>query len=418
MSELIDNSRQRVATLTGIIRELHAGAAPGDVKARLAALVRETTSEEIVAMEQQLMTEGMTVEEIKGMCDLHAQVMGDLLDERTLAQLTPGHPVHTFQAENAAIGALVREIRAVLTDLVDGSGSDLAATVARWRALHERLLEVEKHYARKENILFPHLERHGVTGPSQVMWGKDDDIRMLLRTLREALGAEGATRDEWRLVVREIAEPLLEQVEGMIVKEEQILLPMALKKLSPEEWGEIFRDALRFGWCLVEPGRDYAPPPLAAPESTVGEAAAAARAGAAAVPVGVGSLTPAQLAALFRTLPVDLTVVDADDRVVFFSEGEKRIFDRSAAIIGRRVQNCHPPHSVSVVERILADFRSGVRDQAEFWIDFRGRFVHINYFALRDERGVYLGTLEVTQDVSRARSLTGERRLLEEVSAP
>jgi len=120
-----------------------------------------------------------------------------------------------------------------------------------------------------------------------------------------------------------------------------------------------------------------------------------------------------QLIAIFSTLPVDLTFVDANDRVTFFSEGPSRVFARSRAIIGRLVQNCHPPRSVEVVDRILSDFREGRQNVAEFWIQFTGRFVHIRYFAVRSEAGRYLGTLEVTQDVGAIRTLEGERRLLQ-----
>jgi DUF438 domain-containing protein len=126
-----------------------------------------------------------------------------------------------------------------------------------------------------------------------------------------------------------------------------------------------------------------------------------------------GTLALEQLIAIFSTLPVDLTFVDADDRVAFFSEGPNRVFARSRAIIGRKVQNCHPPRSVDVVDRILSDFREGRQNVAEFWIQFMGRFVHIRYFAVRAEDGRYLGTLEVTQDVGSIRALEGERRLLE-----
>jgi hypothetical protein len=133
--------------------------------------------------------------------------------------------------------------------------------------------------------------------------------------------------------------------------------------------------------------------------------------GLVVLPTGAVSLE--QLKAIFATLPVDITFVDAEDRVRFFSEGESRVFARPKAILGRLVQHCHPPSSVDVVERILADFRSGRQSVAEFWIDFKGRFAHIRYFALRDEKGTYLGTLEVTQDLTRERALQGERRLLQ-----
>jgi hypothetical protein len=126
-----------------------------------------------------------------------------------------------------------------------------------------------------------------------------------------------------------------------------------------------------------------------------------------------GALSLEQMTALFATLPVDVTFVDADDRVRFFSEGRDRVFARPKAILGRLVQHCHPPSSVDVVERILSDFHSGRQSVAEFWIDFKGRFVHIRYFAVRDDAGAYLGTLEVTQDLTRERALSGERRLLQ-----
>ncbi|MCL4809279.1 MAG: PAS domain-containing protein, partial [Thermoanaerobaculia bacterium] len=130
-----------------------------------------------------------------------------------------------------------------------------------------------------------------------------------------------------------------------------------------------------------------------------------------------GHLTIEQLQGILEALPVDLTFVDADDRVAFFSEGPDRVFSRTRAILGRRVQHCHPPKSVDVVERILADFRAGTQSVAEFWLELHGRFVHVRYFAVRDAKGAYAGCLEVTQDVTRIRALTGERRLLEYVTA-
>jgi DUF438 domain-containing protein len=189
----------------------------------------------------------------------------------------------------------------------------------------------------------------------------------------------------------------------MIHKEERILLPMSLQTLTQEEWGEIFAQSPEYGWCLVDPGGEYRPP-----ESGMAEVA---EAGAIVFPSG--SVSREQLSAIFATLPVDMTFIDAEDRVRFFTEGRDRIFSRPRAIIGRLVQHCHPPSSVDVVERILADLRSGSQDTAEFWIELRGRFVHIRYFAVRDEEHTYLGTLEVTQDLTKERRLEGERRLLQ-----
>jgi DUF438 domain-containing protein len=336
------------------------------------------------------------------MCDVHSQVLGDLLQEDLRARTTPGHPVHTFHRENEAILEAAKGMRGLVGET---NADNLDSTLPRLRELHEQILEIEKHYARKENVLFPHLERHGITGPSQVMWAKDDDIRVLMKSLRAALTKKDISLDEWRVVAGDIALPMLDQIEEMVKKEEKILLPLALKTLTPEEWAAIHGDSIRFGFCLVEPGTEYQPRAAGAEQ--------ASEAVTAAIPVGVGHLTPDQLRAMVGVLPVDLTFVDADDRVAFFSEGKDRIFSRTASIIGRKVQNCHPPQSVAVVDRIVSDFRSGRQDVAEFWISLSGRFVHIRYFAVRDDSGEYLGTLEVTQDLTPLRSLTGERRLLE-----
>jgi DUF438 domain-containing protein len=451
MSELIDNRAHRIRTLKEVIRHLHEGRAPAEVKSRLAALVRECDASEIAAMEQELMTEGVPASEIMGMCDLHSQVVRDILVERASAPPPPGHPVDTFRRENEALGEQARTMRAALAALAP-EGADADAPVdpkllLECRKVFAGLMDVEKHYQRKEHLLFSMLERHGITGPSTVMWGKDDEARGLLKELGTALGESGGTAGEWRLVAQTVAEPALGAVEEMIFKEERILLPMSLQNLTETEWGEIFTQSPQFGYCLVDPREGYAPPAVKAdvPEAAAAEAGRSGVAfapgpfapGARAVPLAMagvpkparaetppavsqglvvlptGALSLEQLKAIFATLPVDITFVDAEDRVRFFSEGPNRVFARPKAILGRLVQHCHPPGSVGIVERILSDFRSGRQDVAEFWIDFKGRFAHIRYFALRDEAGTYLGTLEVTQDLTRERALQGERRLLQ-----
>jgi DUF438 domain-containing protein len=395
------------------------------------------------------MAEGVPASEIMGMCDLHSQVVRDILVERASAPPPPGHPVDTFRRENEALRGQAKAMREALAALAPQTADPEAAVDPRLllecRRTFAGLMDVEKHYQRKEHLLFSMLERHGITGPSTVMWGKDDEVRRLLKELGTALAENGGTAGEWRLVAQTVAEPALAALEEMIFKEERILLPMSLQNLTETEWGEVFTQSPQFGYCLVDPREGWAPP---AAKSDVPEAAAreAVRTGVAFAPFAAGdravplpmagspkppraespvavsqglvvlptgALSLEQLKAIFATLPVDITFVDAEDRVRFFSEGERRVFARPKAILGRLVQHCHPPSSVDVVERILSDFRSGRQSVAEFWIDFKGRFAHIRYFALRDEKGNYLGTLEVTQDLTRERALQGERRLLQ-----
>jgi hypothetical protein len=238
------------------------------------------------------------------------------------------------------------------------------------------------------------------------MWAKDDEVRSLLKDLGTALSERGAGADEWKLVAETAGEAVTGAVEEMIYKEDNILLPMCLDTFTEDDWAEIWAASPRYGWCLVEPREGYRPP-----ESKIRDAVRLSSAEAVQLPTG--NVTLEQLTAIFSTLPVDLTFVDADDRVCFFSEGPDRVFARSKAIIGRKVQHCHPPRSVDVVDRILSDFREGRQSVAEFWINFQGRFVHIRYFAVRDRDERYLGTLEVTQDLTKVRALEGERRLLE-----
>lgn len=372
MSELIDNQAQRIGVLKQVIRRLHAGEAPDVVRESLRTLVHECDYTEIVAMEQQLIAEGVPVREIQGMCDLHSQLTREIQTPLTPAPVAPGHPVDTFRRENAALRLAAARLRQ--------ADSPLA-----WREAANELMDIDKHYQRKEHLVFTCLERHGINGPSKVMWAKDDEVRDLLKGFLGALRRDEATPA--------LAATVAASVEEMTYKEENILLPMCLRTFTDEDWGRIWQSSPRYGWCLVEPRTGYRPP--VAPE---------APASGDGVQLPTGNLSLAQLTAIFSTLP--------DDRVAFFSEVPDRVFPRSKAIIGRKVQNCHPPKSVDTVDRILADFRAGRQNVAEFWLDFRGRFVHVRYFAVREE-GRYLGTLEVTQDATPIRALQGERRLLE-----
>ena len=210
-------------------------------------------------------------------------------------------------------------------------------------------------------------------------------------------------------------EPALKAIEEMVSKEENILLPMALDALTEMEWGDIWSQSPEIGYWLVEPGDGYRPAvgELLGIEDAPGAAAPLAPSSGGMLVTPTGALSMEQIKGIFSSLPVDITFVDADDRVRYFSESPGRIFVRPKTIIGRKIQHCHPPSSLKVVERIVSDFRSGRQDSCSFWIDVQGRFVYIRYFAVRNGDGEYIGTLEVTQDLNEARSLEGERRLLE-----
>jgi uncharacterized protein len=206
-------------------------------------------------------------------------------------------------------------------------------------------------------------------------------------------------------------------MRSMIYKEEKILFPASLERLIEEEWIAIRNQESEIGYFYVVPDHGWPdrPGPISTqidprlPVSTENSSAVEQN-----LPLDTGYLPLEVINLLLRSLPIDVTFVDENDTVRYFSQTQERIFERPPAIIGRRVQNCHPPQSLGRVQRILDDFRAGVRDEAEFWIQMRDRFVHIQYIAVFDDKKTYRGVLEVTQDITHIRNLQGERRLLDE----
>jgi DUF438 domain-containing protein len=344
------------------------------------------------------MAEGLPQAEVKKLCDVHVQVFKASLDSQPPPQTAPGHPAHTLLAENRALAEVAQRLRRLLEPVtVTGpiaEGGAIAGAV-------DQLAQVEKHYLRKENQLFPLLEKHGIVGPPQVMWAIHDEVRALLKETRAAL-AEG---DSARLAAR--GATLAQTVADMAYKEDNILVPMSLQILDEADWAEIRAGEAAIGYALVTPAGDWRPAAAERPRPQTGGQTLDQ------LPLDSGLLALEQIDLLLKHLPVDVTFVDENDQVRYYSEGRERIFPRSPEIIGRKVQNCHPPKSIATVNRILAEFRAGTREVAEFWIELGGKLVHIRYFPLRDARGNYRGTLEVTQDVTAIRALQGQRRLLD-----
>lgn len=196
----------------------------------------------------------------------------------------------------------------------------------------------------------------------------------------------------------------------MIFKEENILLPTSIEKLDVDEWVEILRESDEIGYAFIEKPRETAALIEELKKAVIEEPIIKDN----SIIFPTGELRANELMAILNTLPVDITFVDGDDRVRYFSDNGDRIFVRTKSILGRKVQNCHPPQSLDRVEEILRSFKEGRRRSAEFWINYKGRFVYIRYIPVRDVHGRYLGTVEVTQDITNIKGLEGERRLLDE----
>ena len=424
MSEYINNVTRRKETLKSILRQLHEGKSVDEVKAEFAGLSDEINAEEIAEVEQMLISEGMPVSEVHNLCDVHVAVMRDALERGGSPDTIPGHPLHTFKLENNAVDQTLTGLRRAFEAFKTRRDAQSLAMLCRQA---EALLDYERHYSRKENILFPYMEKHDFYGPSQVMWQTHDQIRALWKSLFKALPqqpeVDAAQLDDIELILN----PLEQTIRDMVYKEEKILFPTSLNLMTEAEWLEARRQETEIGYFVVQPGNQWPPVSQAKPEvkpaavqfvapsPTPQTSAPAAQpaSGGQELPLNTGALTLKQIDLLLTHLPVDVTFVDENDEVRYFSQTRERIFARTPAIIGRKVQNCHPPQSVHRVTQIVEDFRSGVRDSAEFWIQMGPKFVHIAYYAIRDENGKYCGTLEVSQDAAHLRSLTGERRLLD-----
>jgi uncharacterized protein len=393
---------QRIGMLGHIIEGLHQGGDLATARAQFAAAVGDVDAGEIAAMEEEMIRGGLPVTEVQRLCDVHVGAFRDALDGKQNVTAPDGHPVHRYMADNQILATLANQLGEIGRKLAaDGSLAEhllpaAAAILARYDGL-------DNHYKRKENQLFPLLERHGVTGPSQVMWGVHDQIRGEWKAARQA--AELGDVAVFVAAVPALARDLVE----MVYKEEKILFPMAMEKLDEQEWAEEKRGEDELGYPLAQAAAPIKPSAL----KLVTNPPPAPAAVAGLLNLGTGALSPEIVDLLLRHLPLDISFVDENDVVRYYSEGKERIFPRTPAAIGRKVQNCHPPKSVDTVNRILDSFRAGSKDAAEFWINMGGRFIHIRYFAVRDAAGQYRGCLEVTQDITPLRKLEGQRRLLD-----
>lgn len=397
---LAPESREaRQEVLKDIIKDLHAGEDMAVLKQRFHDLVKDVDSSEIAAMEQGLIAEGMPEAEIKKLCDVHVEVFKESFEKEGTPEAPPGHPVNTFMLENRATEEIIRETTVVL----DKAGEDdesFRQHRSELEQLVERLSQVDLHYLRKENQLFPILEGYGVEGPSQVMWAIHDDIRDAIKTARTELGA-GQGREAINTI-----RYALQSITDMIYKEEHILFPMTIETLSEADWQKVRAGEEEIGYAWIEPQQGWTEQAGAAVQAEI-------PGGPATLSLDTGAVTPEQVNLILKHLPLELSFVDENDAIMYYSQVPHKIFPRSPGVIGRKVQNCHPPSSLDKVEKILDEFKSGKRDVADFWIEKQGRFIFIQYFAVRDANGTYKGTLEATQDATDIRALTGQQRLLD-----
>ena len=401
MSEFINNVEHRKRLLKEIIKSLHDGKNLEEAKAEFKKHFNEVSTAEISMMEQALIKEGMAIEEVQNLCDVHAAVFeGSISDIHPTKDHTKvkGHPVQVFIEENERIEKLIlEEIEPYLSQ--SGKTAELMLRVG-----YDRLSEIHKHYARKEYLFFPNLEKKGIDAPPKVMWAVDDEIRSEIKEIIADLSQIDHNLD----LTKDKIEKSIRKIRDMIFKENNILIPLLIETLSFFDWIMVDSASDEIGYFIHAPKQKWTDKKNT--DSIPNETKKPKIEGE--VSFDAGSLSPHVLNAMLNTLPFDMTFVDHEGYVKYFTQGKERIFDRPQTIVGRHVSMCHPPASVHIVEEIIDSFKTGRKDHEDFWIRLKDMFVHIRYFAVRDNENNYLGTLEVTQNIKPIVELEGEKRLV------
>ena len=392
-------SADRREQLKAYLKRLGDGEALEDVKADFVRDFGEVEASEIMLAEQELLKEGTPLSEVQRLCDVHSALFHGSTTEEKIANAereveasvlrkkaqeaeqdknakaaaleeVPGHPLYTLMKENEALSELLVKFKE-----------------SRDESLLEQIRELSSHYAKKGDLLYPLLKvRYGISGPSDVMWTVDDEIRDALRSLQEVK----ERGEEWNAGI----DAVLTRAEEMIYKEQNILFPICADNFSEEEWYGIYRDAKDYAICFGVEQKTW--------EDAENMVQAVAEASEGEILMPGGRLTIEQLIALLNTIPMEITFVDAENINRFFDEGPK-VFKRPLMALNREVFACHPPKIEPMERQIIDDFRHGRRDFVEVWMEKGGRTTLVRYMAVRDKNGKYLGTMELVQDMEFAK---------------
>jgi hypothetical protein len=348
----------------------------------------------------------MSREELKRLCDVHLEIFKESLDEQKL-EVETDHPIYVFMEEHKIILQHVEELKAIILKIADATEfAKVQDEIHRLKHIAQHLMDVENHNTREENVLFPYLEKHGIAEPPAIMWAEHNELKEKKKQLLNLLESRDQMAfPEFAKQLEEVGHYLAEELSNHIYKENHILYPAALKTLHDTEWRAVREQCDELGYCCFTPSYlNAAETETATGTPTLNES----------VGFETGDLTPEELEGILNALPVDISFVDASDTVRYFNKAEERMFPRTKAVIGRKVQQCHPPKSIHIVNRVIEELKTGKRKSADFWINMNGKKIYIRYFPVRSHGGQYLGVIEVTQDITNIQKIEGERRLLSE----
>ena len=410
MSEINQNKKKKLKEL---IKQLHMGASPKEIKQRFKHVLEGVSPLEIAKIEEELTNEGMPREELRKLCDVHLEVFKEQLETQKM-DIPREHPINILMEEHRILLQLTERLLTITNKVQQTSDKDYAdSEIAQIFHISHDFQDAEKHYLREENVLFPILEKHGITEPPAIMWTEHNQIRKKKKELHELIQKYNtADFEDFKEKLGKFAKALSEMLPDHFFKENNILFPAGLKVVTVEEWKTAREEFDGIGYCCFTPQQLTTKLPTEEADMRARKAEAKSEI-LEGLQFETGSLSKDEIEGLLNSLPFDITFVDKDDNVKYFSNGKKRIFVRTKAIIGRKVQMCHPQKSVHIVKKIVDSFKAGEKDVAEFWIPMDGRLIHIRYFAVRNKNGKYLGTIEVTQDLTDIKKIDGEKRLLD-----
>lgn len=387
---------QRIKKLTEYLQRLGAGEELEEVRKDFIKEFSDVQASEIMEAEQELMKQGTPLEEVQRLCDVHAALFHGVAPEEEMKkrqsfeqkeygnksqqaqelEQVEGHPLYTLTKENQALLKLLQQF-------AGSEDENLLSIIGQFAV----------HYAKKGDLLYPHLKvKYGIAGPLDVMWTVDDEIR----DEYSALMRESQRGDEWNKRLRAV----LKRIEEMVHKEQNILFPICAVNFTKEEWMGIYRDAKDYIVCF---GVEDIHWQEAEDQEIVRE-----NSGKDEIVLPGGHMTLEQLTALLNTVPLEITFIDVDNINRFFNEGPK-VFKRPGMALDREVFSCHPPKIEPMVRAIIDDFRHGRKDRVPVWMEKGGRTMLVTYMAVRDKTGKYVGTAEFVQDMEFAKEHFGKK---------
>lgn len=395
MSEFINTSEERVQRLNDYLSKLiHKEDLRGAYEQAKDA-IDEVTPFDVLSLTRFQLETDMTIDEIKEVADRVVNVFHIPLSSFPWDD-TKDHVFYkSILEEHNAIEDKLQAMKSIFKE------RDLLKNKERLMERFSELEEMKKHFVKMQNVFFPMLEKQEVAlMPLKVMWSVHDDaLRSLKKILQYLEHAEEKEQD----LLLEIGE-FYYLVYGLLQKQELILYPVASYVLSEEDFDQMYNECVDIGFAYTSKKREKLTSKSVVDKKNDKDVLYS---------TFTGSLTKEQLTLTLDNIPIDITYVDEFDKVVYFNNAKDRFFPRSPSIVGRDVDKCHPPESVHVVNEIVEAFKEGRKDKASFWLPIKGKFIVIQYYALRNEEGNYKGVLEVSQDVTEIRALQGSRKILD-----